>query len=182
MSEDNNKKVNNDELPESDVTAYSSPSPETPGIDEFEKLNREIDELVRTYSEGKPTREEQLRKKAEERFEKELSTQQAETEEMFSRDLEEATAKVEAMVEEDSRNSDGKMPLSEMLDIEAFAIPEKTEKEVKKEEKQAKKEEKARKRKKIEFINLDEKNTLYVVFYSLGNLVYNILSRFFHCL
>ncbi len=158
MSNDNNKKVNNEEEP----LKGSSEA--------FDEMIDGVYNLARSYTERKPGREEELRLKDEQRREREMNAIREDIERRYSLQLEEAKINADNLAKEASEHSGGKAKLDEMLDLDAFRNEE--DEEVKKPKKQ-----KEKKKKTVRYIDLDEKNAFYAGLYGLGDTVIKLLGK-----
>ncbi|MBR6361625.1 MAG: hypothetical protein IKS04_07495, partial [Clostridia bacterium] len=158
MALDNdNKKVNNEETVSSDNNIY----------DEMVGSAREIAE---EFAEGDLSREELLRREAERKKEREMEAIRADIERRYSQQVDEAIKKADiaAGVEKPEPKT---AKLDEMIDLGAFSND--PGKNVRKSKKK-----KIRKHKKRppEYIELEEKNSLYYYVYSIGDAVSHFVS------
>lgn len=155
--EKDNKKVNNDE----------AVSPEESLYDEMVGSAREIAE---EFAEGDLSREELLRREAERKKEREMEAIRADIERRYSQEVDEAIKKADiaAGVEKPEPKT---AKLDEMIDLGAFSNdPGKNVRKSKK------RKAKVRKKRPTEYIDLNEKNSLYYFIYSLGDVVSHFIS------
>ncbi|MBR6702809.1 MAG: hypothetical protein IKI78_06670, partial [Clostridia bacterium] len=157
MDDNNNRKLNND----------NEVSPEQQDI--YDEIIGGADEMAQSFFDGELTREELLRREAEQKEKRELEAIKADIEKRYTQEVEETMRNVESISSPAAPKSET-AKLDEMINLDSFSNPAPSKK---------KKTRKAKRRKRAQYIELEEKNSLYRFVYLLGDFVSYFFSLAF---
>ena len=179
MDNEDIKKVNNEEAEAAQKSQKDAEKSEI-NTDAFDEIMNGMYDLARIYGNDETTREREMREKDEKRREAEMAAIREDIERRYSMQVEEAKSNMDSIMGVSSANAN-QNPEKPTATINLEAIREDgtgKKQKIKKEKAQKSKRKKEKKQKEIEYIDLEEKNGVYIALYSLGDIVVRLLERF----
>lgn len=155
--DENNSKFNNG----------NNISPEQQDI--YDRIIEGADEMAQSFFDENMTREERLRIEAENKSKREMEAIKADIERRYALEVEETIRNVDNISAPGSEKAET-AKLDEMINLKSF-VDSAPRKKIKKR--------KIKRRKKIKYIELDKKNSLYTFTYVLGDFVSHFFSLIF---